>query len=255
MGAKKRSRKLPRARPAVFIGSSVEGLDVAYAIQENLHHDAEVTVWPQGVFDLTQTALKSLTKVLDKADFGIFVFTPDDRIRLRRKALAAVRDNVVFELGLFVGKLGIDRTFVVVPDDARDLHIPTDLTGVTPGKFDPKRKDRNLSAALGPFCNRVRAALRKRSAVRRRVKAARPAAASLAGIVIHSALYGARMHRIDVRKALMSELRRTGSAYIGNQLGGDPAPNTPKDLELDFSFKGQRQQVQIPEGSSLAFPK
>jgi Predicted nucleotide-binding protein containing TIR-like domain len=247
--------KLPRARPAVFIGSSVEGLDVAYAIQENLHHDAEVTVWPQGVFDLTQTALKSLTKMLEKADFGIFVFTPDDRIRLRKKALSAVRDNVVFELGLFIGKLGVDRTFVVIPDDAKDLHIPTDLTGVTPGKFDPKRNDRNLSAALGPFCNRVRAALRKRNAVRTPVKSARQTVVSLAGIVIHSAMYGARMHRIDVRKALINELRRTGSAYIGNQLGGDPAPNTQKDLKLDFSFKRQRQQVEIPEGSSLTFPK
>ena len=255
MVAKKTPGKRPRVRPAVFIGSSVEGLDVAYAIQENLQHDAEVTVWPQGVFDLTQTALKSLTKMLDKADFGIFVFTPDDRIRLRKKALAAVRDNVVFELGFFLGKLGADRTFLVIPDDAEDLRIPTDLTGIAPGKFDPKRKDHNLSAALGPFCNRVRAALRKKNAIRKRVRPARQAAPTLAGIVIHSAMYGARMHRVDVRKALISELRRTGSAYVGNQLGGDPAPNTPKDLKLDFSFSGQRQQVEIPEGSSLAFPK
>jgi hypothetical protein len=253
--AKKTGGKQPRARPSVFIGSSGEGLDVAYAIQENLHHDAEVTVWPQGVFDLTQTALKSLMKMLEKTDFGIFVFTPDDRIRLRKKALAAVRDNVVFELGLFIGTLGVDRTFIVVPDDAKNLHIPTDLTGVTPGRFDPKRKDRNLSAALGPFCNRVRTALRGRNAVRRRAKGARQSATTLAGITIHSAMYGARMHRVDVRKALIRELRKTGSAYIGNQLGGDPAPNTAKALELDFSYKGQRQQVQIPEGSSLTFPK
>lgn len=33
-------------RPPLFIGSSVEGLEVAYALQENLEFDCEPTVWP-----------------------------------------------------------------------------------------------------------------------------------------------------------------------------------------------------------------
>jgi len=148
-------------RPSVFVGSSAEGLAVAYAIQENLGHDAEVTVWPQGVFDLSKSTIQSLAAQLAKSDFGIFVFTPDDRTRLRGKTSATVRDNVIFELGLFAGRLGIARTFIVAPDDNKDLHIPTDLTGITPGKYDANRRDGNVAAALGPFCNQVRRSIQK----------------------------------------------------------------------------------------------
>src|SRR4051812_34741330 len=103
------------AKPRLFIGSSVEGLPIAHAIQENLDHEAEVTVWPQGVFKLSVTAVDSLLRVLEPADFGIFVFSPDDIIFLRGQDQRVVRDNVVFELGLFIGKLGRQRSFVVLP--------------------------------------------------------------------------------------------------------------------------------------------
>src|SRR5437879_617847 len=91
-------------RPRLFIGSSNESLDYAYAIQQNLEDDAEVTVWKNGIFQLTKTAVESLIKALDKSDFAVFVFAPNDVLRLRKKNFAAVRDNVIFELGLFMGK-------------------------------------------------------------------------------------------------------------------------------------------------------
>lgn len=147
-------------KPKIFIGSSVEGLSVAYAIQQNLTHDAEPTVWDQGIFDLSQTTMESLTKAVDESDFGVFVFSPDDVTKMRGSDHNTVRDNVIFEFGLFTGKLGRDRVFFVRPDGC-DLHLPTDLLGITPGVYNPHREDGRLQAATGPACNQIREAMKK----------------------------------------------------------------------------------------------
>lgn len=143
------------SKPKLFIGSSTEGLNVAYAIQENLKFAAEGTVWTQRVFNLSESSLESLITILDNSDFGIFVFTPDDYIKIRGKKDLTVRDNVLFELGLFIGRLGRNRCYIVVPDN-KDFHLPTDLIGLTPGKYEATRTDNNLEAATGSVSNKIR---------------------------------------------------------------------------------------------------
>lgn len=147
-------------KPKIFVASSVEGLSVAYAVQTNLQHTAELTVWDQGVFALSHSALESLLAVLSKSDFGIFVFTGDDLTKIRGKESATVRDNVVFELGMFIGRLGKERSFVLIPAGA-DLRLPTDLLGLTPGNFETGRSDGSYEAACGPVCNRIREAVKR----------------------------------------------------------------------------------------------
>jgi predicted nucleotide-binding protein len=69
---------------------------------------------------------------------------------------------VIFELGLFVGRLSKERSFIIVPRGAEDaLHLPTDLLGITPALFDASRQDGNLVAALGPACSKITRALSK----------------------------------------------------------------------------------------------
>ncbi len=148
-------------KPRLFVGSSVERLALAYAVQENLEHSLEVTVWSQGVFDLSRTAMAGLLDTVAESDFAVFVFAPDDVTRLRDKTLHSVRDNVVFELGLFMGALGPERCFMITPRGVDDLHLPTDLAGLTPATYEPERQDGNMIAALGPACNRVRRAAEK----------------------------------------------------------------------------------------------
>jgi len=134
----------------------VEGLSVAHAIQENLDHDAEVTVWTQGIFELSRTTLSTLVEAIDQYDFAVFVLTPDDIVTMRDDTRRVARDNVIFELGLFIGGIGECNTFIVHPRGISELHLPTDLLGVTPATYDPDRSDKNLIAAVGAACNQIR---------------------------------------------------------------------------------------------------
>jgi hypothetical protein len=154
-------------KPAVFVGSSVKSLNIAYAVQEELTHDADITVWSQGIFKLSSTTLDDLLETLDKSDFAIFIFSLDDVVKIGGKEFLSTRDNVVFELGLFIGRLGKQRNFFILPKDHNDFRLPTDLLGITPATFDAKRSDGNLQAALGPTCNKIRTVIAKLGILKR----------------------------------------------------------------------------------------
>ncbi|NOR31328.1 MAG: hypothetical protein GQ539_09540 [Sulfitobacter sp.] len=143
-------------KPKIFIGSSREGVKIANAIHSNLTYDAECTVWTDGVFQLSSNTLSSLIDALRAADFGIFVFSPDDLTVMRGVQNSTVRDNVLFELGLFIGRLGQERCYFLVPDGTSDLKLPSDLAGVTPGRYESERSDGNWEAALNPACMQIK---------------------------------------------------------------------------------------------------
>ncbi len=153
----------------IFIGSSTEGLPIANAIQENLEHFADCTVWTQGVFGLSNYPIESLLDAVRANDFSVFVFSPDDVIRIRNEEVAIVRDNVILELGLFIGRYGKDRTFIVTPRGASDLRIPTDLLGLKPAEYDPKRLPDDVVPALGTACSQIKTAINKSRSFNRQI--------------------------------------------------------------------------------------
>jgi len=138
----------------IFIGSSVESLPWAYAVQESLEHEAVSTVWTQGIFNPSATALESIFSKLDAVDYGIFILAADDLANLRGNEVSITRGNVVFELGIFVGRIGIKRTFLLIPSDVDNFRLPTDLLGIVPLTYESKRVD--YLAALGSICNKIR---------------------------------------------------------------------------------------------------
>jgi Predicted nucleotide-binding protein containing TIR-like domain len=130
-------------RLQLFIGSSSEGLRIAEAIAGSLSSDAQVVRWPTSV-KTGETIIEGLDRISRQIDFAVFVFSDDDRIISRRQPGKAPRDNVVFELGLFSGRLGRDRCYVVC--DER-LKLLSDLQGVRTASYKPST-DRGLRHAL-----------------------------------------------------------------------------------------------------------
>jgi hypothetical protein len=149
----------PVPRPTIFVGSSTEGYGIAQAVQVNLDGVCEVKLWTQGVFGLTKGTLESLVKVVDEFDFAVLVLTADDLTISRGAAKPAARDNVLFELGLFIGALGRDRTFII-HSRADPLALPSDLAGVSTATFEP-HADGNLEAALGAACAKIQYAIER----------------------------------------------------------------------------------------------
>lgn len=145
-------------RPSLFVGSSTECLGTAQALAVQLANDAEVTVWNEGVFNPGMGFLESLVNALDRFDFAALVLTGDDLVVSHDSATTAPRDNLMFELGLFMGRLGRARTFGVTPRSG--VKLPSDLAGVTLLQFDATRDDKNLLAAMGPPAFRIRQAIK-----------------------------------------------------------------------------------------------
>jgi hypothetical protein len=149
------------SKPRLFICSSAEGRDVAEAIQFSLDSDTEVEVWHQNIFKLSDVPLDSLETAVRTNDFAVVVVTADDVTTKRGVKHVVPRDNVIFELGMFVGALGRRRTFVVMPRD-EEISLPTDLSGLTVARYAP-RSDGNMIAAVGKTCTQIKSAMERAS--------------------------------------------------------------------------------------------
>src|SRR5207249_2999131 len=100
-------------------------------------------------FGLSTGSLESLVNALDRFDFAALIITPDDVITTRGETSQAPRDNIMFELGLFMGGLGRSRTFAI-SSNSRVMRLPSDLAGVTVARYDTERTDGNIIAAVSP---------------------------------------------------------------------------------------------------------
>jgi predicted nucleotide-binding protein len=143
-----------------FIGSSSESLNIANAVKHHFGDALACTVWSDSFFKLSRSTLSTLKLRVDEFDLGIFIFSEDDLVVSRSADYSATRDNVVFEHGLFCGRLGPERTIVLRPR-SKDLKWLSYLEGFTPAIYDEELAKTDADQAVGPACAQIRQHLRE----------------------------------------------------------------------------------------------
>ncbi|TWU00494.1 putative nucleotide-binding protein containing TIR-like domain protein [Botrimarina colliarenosi] len=129
----------PASTPVrVFISSSIEGLTVAQRLQEELRKaNIEAVSWTDG-FAAGKTIVGELDRVLDDCDAAVMVLTSGDAVSMQGQKHPLAPDSLIYEIGLFHGRRGRDRTFVLATEDFR---LPSDLAGVAYLRYDQDRLD------------------------------------------------------------------------------------------------------------------
>lgn len=140
MVAKELSRRLiqrnalvgaTREKARIFIMSSTEALPITRALQNAFEYDPfTVVAWTDGVFRASYYSLESLERAVDDCDFGIAIASADDATVSHEISRVSPRDNVTFELGFFMGRLGRKRTILLEPR-GEHVKLPSDLIGLT----------------------------------------------------------------------------------------------------------------------------
>lgn len=144
-----------REKIRVFIISSSEALPVARIVQDSFEHDPYRTiVWPDGVFRATSYTLQNLEREIDDSDFAVAIAHSDDLTQSRGANWPSPRDNVIFELGLFMGRLGRARAILMEPREEK-VKLPSDLSGITTVTYRYE-KGADAVALMAPACNALR---------------------------------------------------------------------------------------------------
>ncbi|MCW4331776.1 MAG: nucleotide-binding protein [Candidatus Thiodiazotropha endolucinida] len=152
-------RIIQATKPRVFIGSSSKHLYIAEALQQGLTQSADVEVWNQGIFEASEVVFTKLTEVAKEFDAAVFVLSPDDLVVKKERELNQPRDNVLFEIGLFMGSLGAKNVWLVVSRKDK-LALPSDFNGLNPITWE-MQKSGNLRASIGEACTEIKQLLTK----------------------------------------------------------------------------------------------
>jgi hypothetical protein len=122
----------------IFIGSSSEELKLAQSAKTILERDFEVTlwndsVWDTSVFKINNNFLNDLLRASLQFDFGLLIGSTDDLVEYRGDIVLQPRDNVLFELGLFIGRLGLSKCAFVID---KELKVLSDISGISLARYE-----------------------------------------------------------------------------------------------------------------------
>jgi CRP/FNR family transcriptional regulator, cyclic AMP receptor protein len=149
--------------PRLFMICSGEALDIAKCIRIGLKHvTRQIVIWSdEQIFESGSYPLEALEKEVNQADFAIALAEPDDIIRSRDRTQATVRDNVIFELGFFMSRLGRARSLLLVPRGT-DVRLPSDFKGLTPIGYSKVGPGDEMPVILGPTIDEIGNIIKKK---------------------------------------------------------------------------------------------
>lgn len=119
-------------RPTVFVASSIESKLITQKVKDSFPPEKfQVDLWHDGIFGPTRGSGGSLSNMewlknfTDIYDFAIFIFAPDDHAESntrfdmdgRAREAEATRHNVIFEFGMFLGRIGVKRSFILFDEE------------------------------------------------------------------------------------------------------------------------------------------
>jgi hypothetical protein len=146
----------------LFIGSSGTSVEAGRLIRDRLQElgCASVTVWNESIFTLNLGVLERLLSAVNEFDFGVMIWGPDDVTASKGESGVSPRDNVIFECGLFMGKLGRERVFIVYDKD-ENVKIPSDFAGITLAHYYSSLIKTDGKSAVMDACDKIAAAIKR----------------------------------------------------------------------------------------------
>ncbi len=117
-------------RRSCFIGYSSQASHIAMELKEHISRVfpmVSVIDWKWD-FELGQVLYEEIKRACDKSHAAIFMVTKDDTQVISANSFRQTpRDNIIFEYGYFSGRIGIEKTILVVEADTK---VPSDLGGI-----------------------------------------------------------------------------------------------------------------------------
>lgn len=139
-------------KPTLFLGSSEQARPIAEELINQLTN-VDVQPWWK-VFPPGVATLNALLDLATRCDFAAVLLTADDILVKgtlqednKNKQKRAARDNCIFELGLFLGALGLEPRRAFILTSLAQEELPTDLRGITYIKIEEEESD-NFEAAI-----------------------------------------------------------------------------------------------------------
>ncbi len=136
----------PSGKPKLFVTSMAEGHPIAEVLEAGLLDAADVTLWREEISTPSSPAFEKLVDASGDFDFAVFVL------------LSATEDDVLLQLGVFLGALGPERIAVVCPTSG-SFELPAELGGALRATYAPPRNG-NAHEALEPVCAAIKGHLK-----------------------------------------------------------------------------------------------